>query len=61
MDLGLDLFGGDDALHGAVGGTQTNLVVIDRLRRSRQGVLCADSAHINVHESGAIEGCGVMR
>lgn len=38
-----------------VGGTQTNTVVIDRLLDRNDGVLSADSAHINVHESGAIE------
>lgn len=40
------------------GGTQTNLIVIDRLLDRNDGVLCAESAHINVHESGAIEACG---
>lgn len=40
------------------GGTQTNLVVIDRLLGRGQAVLGAESAHINVHEAGAIEGCG---
>lgn len=40
------------------GGTQTNMVVIDALLRSFEGVLAADSAHISVHESGAIEFTG---
>lgn len=40
------------------GGTQTNKVVIDRLLSRNDGVLCCDSAHINVHEAGAIEADG---
>lgn len=45
-------------VHFLVGGTQTNLTVIDAALRSHQGVLCADTGHINVHETGAIEACG---
>lgn len=41
-----------------VGGTQTNLTVIAAALRSHQGVLAAESGHINVHETGAIESCG---
>ncbi len=41
-----------------VGGTQTNLTVIASALRPHQGVLSADLGHINVHETGAIEGCG---
>ncbi|MCM1490539.1 MAG: aminotransferase class I/II-fold pyridoxal phosphate-dependent enzyme [Muribaculum sp.] len=37
------------------GGTQTNAVTIDRLLDRNDGVVCADTAHINVHEAGAIE------
>ncbi|MCM1319134.1 MAG: beta-eliminating lyase-related protein [Muribaculaceae bacterium] len=37
------------------GGTQTNAVGLHWLCRPGEGVLAADSAHINVHESGAIE------
>lgn len=40
------------------GGTQTNKTVIDRLLSRNDGVLCCDSAHINVHEAGAIEADG---
>ncbi|MDE6842478.1 MAG: low specificity L-threonine aldolase [Muribaculaceae bacterium] len=40
------------------GGTQTNKIVIDRLLSRNDGVLCCESAHINVHESGAIEAEG---
>ncbi len=45
-------------VHFLVGGTQANLTVIDAALRSHQGVLCADTGHINVHETGAIEACG---
>lgn len=48
----------DIAVHFLVGGTQTNLTVIAAALRSHQGVLCADSGHINVHETGAIEATG---
>lgn len=41
-----------------VGGTQTNSTVIDALLSRHEGVLAADSAHINVHEAGAIEATG---
>lgn len=46
------------AVHFLVGGTQTNLTVIVSSLRPHQGVLCADTAHINVHETGAIEATG---
>lgn len=45
-------------VHFLVGGTQTNATVIDALLRHHEGVLAAESAHINVHESGAIEATG---
>lgn len=41
-----------------VGGTQTNATVIDGLLSRHEGVLAAETAHINVHESGAIEATG---
>ncbi|MDE5934990.1 MAG: aminotransferase class V-fold PLP-dependent enzyme [Muribaculaceae bacterium] len=40
------------------GGTQTNAVVIDRLLDHNDGVVAVDTAHINVHEAGAIESTG---
>lgn len=45
-------------IHFLVGGTQTNLTVIASSLRPHQGILAAETAHINVHETGAIEGCG---
>lgn len=46
------------AVHFLVGGTQTNMTVIDAALRSHQGVLCAATGHINVHETGAVESFG---
>lgn len=46
------------AVHFLVGGTQTNLTVIDAALRAHQGVICAMTGHINVHETGAVESCG---
>lgn len=40
------------------GGTQTNQVVISSLLRSYEGVISADTGHINGHEAGAIEYSG---
>ena len=48
----------DAAVHFLVGGTQANLVIITAALRPHQGVLAADSGHINVHETGAIEAAG---
>lgn len=51
--------GTDDVdIHFLIGGTQTNSTVIDALLMRHEGVLAAETAHINVHESGAIEACG---
>ena len=51
--------GNDDLdVHFLVGGTQTNLTVIASVLRPHQGVLCAVSGHVNVHETGAIEATG---
>ena len=41
-----------------VGGTQTNATVIDGILARHEGVVAADSGHIAVHESGAIEASG---
>jgi threonine aldolase len=45
----------DADVHFLVGGTQTNATVISSILKPYQGVLCAESAHINVHETGAVE------
>lgn len=41
-----------------LGGTQTNATVIDALLRRHEGVMAAQTAHINAHESGAVEHSG---
>ncbi len=46
------------AVHFLVGGTQTNMTVIAAALRPWEGVLCAESGHINVHETGAVEATG---
>lgn len=48
----------DARVYFLVGGTQTNATVIDGILARHEGVLCAESGHINVHESGAIEATG---
>ena len=40
------------------GGTQTNMVVISHALKPYQAVIACDSGHINVHETGAVEGSG---
>lgn len=40
------------------GGTQTNLLVVSSFLRPHQCVISADTGHINVHETGAIEATG---
>ena len=40
------------------GGTQTNATIIDCVLQPYEGVLCPDTAHINVHEAGAVEFTG---
>ena len=48
----------DLAVHFLVGGTQANLTVIDAALRPHQAALGPVSAHINVHETGAVEATG---
>lgn len=40
------------------GGTQSNATIIDCVLQPYEGVLCAETAHINVHEAGAVEFTG---
>ena len=51
---------GDETLdvYFLVGGTQTNSTIIDALLSHHEGVVAAETGHINVHESGAIESFG---
>lgn len=48
----------DVDLHLIVGGTQTNLLAVSAALRPHQAVICAETGHINVHETGAIEATG---
>ena len=48
----------ETAIHFLVGGTQTNTTVIASVLKPYQGVVAADTGHIAVHESGAIEATG---
>ena len=58
-DIIRKLCGNDQlAVHFLVGGTQTNLTVIAASLRPHQAVIAADSGHISVHETGAIEATG---
>ena len=41
-----------------VGGTQTNTTVIDSVLLGCEGVICVETGHIEVHESGAVEAFG---
>lgn len=45
-------------VHFLVGGTQANTTVISAALRPHQGVLCAETGHIHVHETGAVEATG---
>ena len=51
--------GREDAwVHFLVGGTQTNMTLIAAALRPHQGAVCAESGHIHVHETGAVEATG---
>ncbi len=45
-------------VHFIVGGTQTNMLFISSALRPHQGVMCANTGHINAHETGAVEATG---
>ncbi len=45
-------------VHFLVGGTQANQTCISAFLRSHEAVIGVDTAHINVHETGAIEATG---
>ena len=48
----------DGQVHFLVGGTQTNATVIAALLRDYEGAVGVETAHINVHEAGAVEYTG---
>ena len=45
-------------VHFISGGTQTNAIVIDAMLAKYEGVVSAETGHIHVHESGAVEFTG---
>lgn len=45
-------------VHFIPAGTQTNLLVVSAFLRPHQCVISAESGHVNVHETGAIEATG---
>jgi len=48
----------DVDIHMLCGGTQTNLTVISAFLRSHEAVISANTGHVLVHETGAIEATG---
>lgn len=48
----------DCDVHFLVGGTQCNKTVIAASLRPFEAVICAETGHINVHETGAVENSG---
>ena len=48
----------DADVHFLVGGTQTNMLVIESLLQPYEAVISAHTGHVNVHETGAIEATG---
>lgn len=48
----------DADIHCITGGTQTNLITISSALKPWQAVISAETGHINVHETGAIEAAG---
>lgn len=46
------------AIHFFVGGTQVNLTAISAFLRPHEAAIAAETGHINVHETGAIEATG---
>ena len=48
----------DAEVHFLCGGTQTNMTFISYLLRDYEAVLACESGHINVHETGSVEGSG---
>ena len=50
--------GRDADIYFLVGGTQANTAVISATLKPYEAVICANTGHINVHETGAVEGQG---
>lgn len=55
----LKTFGCDDGeVFFLTGGTQANMIILSYLLKPFEAVICCDTGHINVHETGAVEGSG---
>jgi threonine aldolase len=48
----------DADIHFLTGGTSANLIALAAFLRPHEAVICAEQAHINVHETGAVEATG---
>lgn len=48
----------DAGIHFVSGGTQANLVVLGSILKPHESVIAAETAHIHIHEAGAIESTG---
>jgi len=48
----------DAAVHMMVGGTSANMVSLSAFMRPYEAAIAAETGHINVHETGTIEGSG---
>lgn len=48
----------DASIYFISGGTQANLIALTAMLRPYESIIAADTAHIHVHETGAIEGTG---
>lgn len=58
VEIKKHLGGADADIHFMLGGTQVNYTMIAAALRPYQGIICADSGHIQVHETGAVEHTG---
>lgn len=45
-------------VHMMIGGTSANVIAISAFLRPYEAAICAPTGHINVHETGALEGMG---
>lgn len=52
------LYNPEAHIHFITGGTQANLTVISSILKPYESVIAAETGHINVHETGAIEATG---
>ena len=48
----------DAQVHFVIGGTSANLIALSAFMRPYEAAVAAEGGHINVHETGAIEGSG---